>query len=58
MGEHLGTIDMCREWGTALPLFLGGGTGEGRRLKQLQSTSTNVELLVVASQIITLEGKT
>ena len=57
MGDHLATIDMHgpKSRGAAVPLF--GGIVEGRKLKQLQNTSTDVERPVTASLIITLEGK-
>ena len=55
MGDRLATIDMCRKVGAAVPIFR--GIGEGRKAKQLQDTSTDVERPIIASLIITLEGK-
>jgi len=55
MGDHLATIDVPKNKGLLCPLY---GEGiEGRKLKQLQGTSTDVKWLVIASLIITLEGK-
>ena len=51
----MATIDVPKNKGLLCPLY---GEGiEGRKLKQLQGTSTDVKWLVIASLIITLEGK-
>jgi len=55
MGDRLATTDMGRKVRAALPLF--GGRYEGRKPKHLQCTGTDVEWPVIASLIITLEGK-
>jgi len=55
MGDRSATIDTGRKVGVALSLF--GGIGEGRKPKQLQGTSSDVEWPVIPDLIITLEGK-
>jgi len=53
MDDRLATIDMRRKVGCCCTPFFGGrGIGEGRELKQLQGTSTDVAWPVIAS----LEG--
>jgi len=54
MGDRLATINMGRKVWAAVPLL---EKGEGRKQKQLPGTSTDVEWPVIASLIITLEGK-
>jgi len=54
VGGRLVTVDMGRKVrGCCAPFW---GIGEGRKPKQ-QGASTDVEWLVIASLIITLEGK-
>jgi len=54
MGDRLATIDMGRKvGGCCAPIW---ATGEDWKPKQLHGTSTDVESLVIASLIITLEG--
>ena len=54
MGDRLATIDMGRKVWVCCAHFW--GIGEGRKPKQLQGTSTDVEWPVIASLIITLDG--
>jgi len=54
MGDRLATTDVGRKVGATVPLF--GGKGEGRKPKQLQGTSTDVEWPITASLLITSEG--
>jgi len=53
MSDHLATIDMGRKVGRGCC----AGIGEGRKPKQLQGTSTDVEWPMIPSPLITLEGK-
>jgi len=54
MGDRLATIDMGQKVGGCSAPFLGI---EGRKPKQLQGTSIDVEWPVIASVMITSEGK-
>ena len=55
MGDRLDSIDMGRKVGGCSAPFW--GIGEGRKPKQLQGTSTDVEWPIITSLIITSEDE-